>query len=177
MTADRGHSDVAIEKAGSSDGHCRCSRVSRKRAGAVVDRSNIHAGGGVSCDGNRRIDGRRNISTGDRGRARLAFASVRVGQSVKFRTTAMTPAGLVGNGDPYAQTIQALKTIEGALVQAVHQWRTSFEHASICEHRSMAEAGGPWRNLWFDQTGHDHGGGETVDRSDMLLKSSRCNHG
>jgi enamine deaminase RidA (YjgF/YER057c/UK114 family) len=30
----------------------------------------------------------------------------------------MTAAGLVGKGDPYAQTIQALKTIEAALVQA-----------------------------------------------------------
>ena len=30
----------------------------------------------------------------------------------------MTATGLVGKGDPYAQTIQALKTIEAALVQA-----------------------------------------------------------
>jgi enamine deaminase RidA (YjgF/YER057c/UK114 family) len=30
----------------------------------------------------------------------------------------MTAAGLVGKGDPYAQTIQALKTIEAALQQA-----------------------------------------------------------
>ncbi len=29
----------------------------------------------------------------------------------------MTAAGLVGKGDPYAQTIQALKTIEAALQQ------------------------------------------------------------
>jgi enamine deaminase RidA (YjgF/YER057c/UK114 family) len=30
----------------------------------------------------------------------------------------MTPSGLVGKGDPYAQTIQTLKTIESALQQA-----------------------------------------------------------
>lgn len=30
----------------------------------------------------------------------------------------MTPSGLVGKADPYAQTIQALKTIEAALQQA-----------------------------------------------------------
>jgi enamine deaminase RidA (YjgF/YER057c/UK114 family) len=30
----------------------------------------------------------------------------------------MTSAGLVGKGDPYAQTIQTLKTIEAALQQA-----------------------------------------------------------
>jgi enamine deaminase RidA (YjgF/YER057c/UK114 family) len=30
----------------------------------------------------------------------------------------MTAAGLVGKGDPYAQTIQTLKTIEAALRQA-----------------------------------------------------------
>jgi enamine deaminase RidA (YjgF/YER057c/UK114 family) len=30
----------------------------------------------------------------------------------------MTAAGLVGKGDPYAQTIQTLKTIEAALKQA-----------------------------------------------------------
>ena len=33
-------------------------------------------------------------------------------------TTAMTATGLVGKGDPYAQTIQTLKTIEAALAQA-----------------------------------------------------------
>ena len=30
----------------------------------------------------------------------------------------MTPSGLLGKGDPYAQTIQTLKTIEAALQQA-----------------------------------------------------------
>jgi enamine deaminase RidA (YjgF/YER057c/UK114 family) len=30
----------------------------------------------------------------------------------------MTPSGLVGKGDPYAQTVQILKTIETALQQA-----------------------------------------------------------
>lgn len=30
----------------------------------------------------------------------------------------MTSSGLIGKGDPYAQTIQALKTVESALQQA-----------------------------------------------------------
>jgi enamine deaminase RidA (YjgF/YER057c/UK114 family) len=30
----------------------------------------------------------------------------------------MTPTGMVGVGDPYAQTVQALRTIEAALTQA-----------------------------------------------------------
>jgi enamine deaminase RidA (YjgF/YER057c/UK114 family) len=30
----------------------------------------------------------------------------------------MTPSGLVGKGDPYAQTVQTLKTIEAVLKQA-----------------------------------------------------------
>ena len=63
---------------------------------------------------------RRNISTVGPWEAKIGYSrAVRVGQSVQVSgTTAMTHAGLVGKGDPYAQTIQALKTIEAALVQA-----------------------------------------------------------
>jgi enamine deaminase RidA (YjgF/YER057c/UK114 family) len=44
---------------------------------------------------------------------------VRIGSTVYVSgTTAMTPSGLVGKGDPYAQTIQAARTIEAALKQA-----------------------------------------------------------
>ncbi|MBI4003261.1 MAG: RidA family protein [Nitrospira defluvii] len=63
---------------------------------------------------------RRNISTGGPWEGKIGYSrAVRVGQSVQVSgTTAMTPTGLVGKGDPYAQTIQTLKTIEAALAQA-----------------------------------------------------------
>jgi enamine deaminase RidA (YjgF/YER057c/UK114 family) len=63
---------------------------------------------------------RRNISTGGPWEAKIGYSrAVRVGQSVQVSgTTAMTPAGLVGKGNPYAQTIQALKTFQAALEQA-----------------------------------------------------------
>ena len=45
--------------------------------------------------------------------------AVRVGPHVWVAgTTAMTPQGLVGRGDPYAQAVQALRTIEAALERA-----------------------------------------------------------
>ena len=63
--------------------------------------------------------GRQNISTGGPWEAKLGYSrAVRVGASISVSgSTAMTAAGLVGKGDPYAQTIQALKTIEAALQQ------------------------------------------------------------
>ncbi|MGZ8423223.1 MAG: RidA family protein [Nitrospira sp.] len=63
---------------------------------------------------------RRNVSTGGPWEGKIGYSrAVRVGQSVQVSgTTAMTPAGLIGKGDPYAQTIQTLKTIEAALAQA-----------------------------------------------------------
>ena len=63
---------------------------------------------------------RQNVSTGGPWEGKIGYSrAVRVGQSVQVSgTTAMTGAGLVGKDDPYAQTIQALKTIEAALVQA-----------------------------------------------------------
>lgn len=63
---------------------------------------------------------RQNVSTGGPWEGKIGYSrAVRVGQSVQVSgTTAMTGTGLVGKDDPYAQTIQALKTIEAALVQA-----------------------------------------------------------
>ena len=63
---------------------------------------------------------RQNVSTGGPWEAKIGYSrAVRVGQSVQVSgTTAMTATGLVGKGDPSAPTIQALKTIEAALVQA-----------------------------------------------------------
>lgn len=64
--------------------------------------------------------GRHNVSTGGPWESKIGYSrAVRVGPSVHVSgTTAMTSSGLVGKGDPYAQTIQALHTIEAALAQA-----------------------------------------------------------
>jgi len=63
---------------------------------------------------------RQNVSTGGPWEAKIGYSrAVRVGAHVQVSgSTAMTPSGLVGKGDPYAQTIQTLKTIEAALQQA-----------------------------------------------------------
>jgi enamine deaminase RidA (YjgF/YER057c/UK114 family) len=64
--------------------------------------------------------GRQNIFTGGPWEGKLGYSrAVRVGASIFVSgSTAMTPSGLVGKGDPYAQTIQTLKKIEEALKQA-----------------------------------------------------------
>jgi len=60
---------------------------------------------------------RQNVSTGGPWEGKIGYSrAVRMGAHVQVSgTTAMTPSGLVGKGDPYAQTIQTLKTIEAAL--------------------------------------------------------------
>jgi len=63
---------------------------------------------------------RQNVSTGGPWEGKIGYSrAVRVGQTVSVSgSTAMTPSGLVGKGDPYAQTIQTFKTIEAALKEA-----------------------------------------------------------
>lgn len=63
---------------------------------------------------------RHNVSTGGPWESKVGYSrAVRVGQSISVSgSTAMTPSGIVGKGDPYAQTIQTFKTIEAALKQA-----------------------------------------------------------
>ena len=63
---------------------------------------------------------RENISTGGKWEPVIGYSrAVKVGQLVFVSgCTASTPEGLVGKGDPYAQTVQTLKTIEAALQKA-----------------------------------------------------------
>jgi hypothetical protein len=72
------------------------------------------------CDGSRMIDDKTQHydrwTVGSEDRLFASSASRPIGAGIG--DTAMAPAGFVGKGDPYAQTIPALKTIEVALVQA-----------------------------------------------------------
>ena len=66
------------------------------------------------------MSGRLNLGSGGPWEPVVGYSrAVRVGPHVWIAgTTAMTPQGLVGKGDPYAQTVQALRTIEAALERA-----------------------------------------------------------
>ena len=91
---------------------------------------------------------RENISTGGKWEPIIGYSrAVRVGAFVHVSgCTAMTPQGLVGKGDPYAQTIQVLKTIEAALEKA----GAKLEH--VVRTRMFLTDIGQW-----EQVGRAHG--------------------
>ncbi|HKB01958.1 MAG TPA: RidA family protein [Gemmataceae bacterium] len=63
---------------------------------------------------------RQNISSGGKWEPIIGYSrAVKAGPFVFVSgCTSATPAGVVGKGDAHAQTVQAIKTIEAALMQA-----------------------------------------------------------
>ena len=88
------------------------------------------------------------ISSGGPWEAKIGYSrAVKVGPFVAVSgSTAMTPEGLVGKGDAYAQTVQILKTIFAALekagVKPEHVVRTRMYLTRMADWQEVGRAHG-----------------------------------